>query len=86
MPSPPDLPFISLEEKIGDPPLSWEHFKAPKLRWLRAGEFFIDEYLGSGLDGMVFKATFENLGVVALKIVSSNILLIGIISLILTCL
>ncbi len=83
MPSPPDLPFISLDEKIGDPPLSWERFKAPKLRRLPVGDFTIDSYLGSGLDGLVFKATFEHFGVVALKIVSSNILPKGIISLIL---
>lgn len=52
--------------------MSWEDMKSPKLRRLPSKGFRIHEYLGSGRDGLAFKAEFDDIGIVALKIVSHS--------------
>ena len=56
-----NLPFISHDPKIGDPPsLSWASFETPKLRrFPYPTQFEFLEWLGSGLDGIVVKVTAE---------------------------
>ncbi|KAL2017903.1 hypothetical protein VTK56DRAFT_1559 [Thermocarpiscus australiensis] len=51
-------PFTSQEPKTGDPSLCWEDFKAPRLRRFAESHdnLKLGRYLGSGVDGMVFKA------------------------------
>lgn len=63
------LPFISQSLKTGDPPLSWTDFKKPKLRkFAGPTDFQLQEYLGGGEDGSVFKAFIQHQPV-AVKIV-----------------
>ncbi|KAH7184195.1 hypothetical protein DER44DRAFT_710179 [Fusarium oxysporum] len=47
--------FISQDPKEGDPPMSWDDFKHPKLRKFH-GNIALDQFIGKGTDGIVIKA------------------------------
>lgn len=62
MPSELNLPFISHDPKVGDPPSrSWASFATPKLRRFPHphSQFEFLEWLGGGLDGMVVKVSVK---------------------------
>lgn len=64
------IPFISKQPKVGDPPLHWVAFENPKLRQFPGlSDFQLEDYLGGGEDGFVFKAYVEEQGPVAVKVV-----------------
>lgn len=64
------IPFISRQAKVGDAPLHWAAFENPKLRrFPGSSDFQLEDYLGGGEDGFVFKAHIEEQGPVAVKIV-----------------
>lgn len=68
------IPFVSKQPKVGDPPLRWAAFENPKLRRFPGpSDFQLEDYLGGGEDGFVFKAHIEEQGPVAVKVVSLRV-------------
>jgi hypothetical protein len=63
--------FISQDPKVGDPAITWDDFKRPKLRKFY-GDIVLDHYIGGGMDGIVIKARDKHRDrSVAVKVVCS---------------
>ncbi|KAI8673168.1 hypothetical protein NCS56_00782200 [Fusarium sp. Ph1] len=66
-------PFTSPDLKNGGPLLSWKDFKRPRLRrFSPPSNFQLQEYLGGGEDGFVFKTQADEQTLMAVKIFYHN--------------
>ncbi|KAI8725733.1 hypothetical protein NCS52_00145100 [Fusarium sp. LHS14.1] len=65
--------FTSPDLKKGSPPLSWKDFKRPRLRrFSPPSDLQLQEYLGGGEDGFVFKTQADEQTLMAVKIFYHN--------------
>ncbi|KAM5347284.1 hypothetical protein ACJ41O_010289 [Fusarium nematophilum] len=65
------FPFTSLDPKPEDPTLSWKNFQKPKLWRFPKPEVQLQEYVGGGEDGLVFKSQMDGQDV-AIKVFRHN--------------
>ena len=69
---PPTTDFVSEEPLQDDVPYEWKHFCEPKLRKYPkpVSSLRFRNFIGAGVEGMVFRARTEDNEEVAVKIVS----------------